>query len=532
APGDSLDILVPGQKEMSQIYDIGPDGNIYMVALGKIHTAGLDLLSLTKTITEMADKYIQKGDKILIRFVEHKRYIHIQGGVRYAGWYRTDPVTTLEELLENAGGLLSEANYSQIKLIRKVGDVDKEIGLAGPIVLESNDVLFVPMPLEYSKTIDAGDLLFVSIPHRRVSLYRTDDSSSTDSSDFVQELKRNQIEVDTNGYLYIPNFGHIYVRGLTTEQIVRIISDKLPKYLSRAETVEVNIVEKKHYVNVFGHVGSPGRYNIQEGGNIQEALTISGGAIDGSVLSNIRIQRVLGGRLRQLKLNLYQFIITGDSRLLTPLHENDTIFVPITENFGNIKRTLDVWRPPAERLEQDVKSKVRIFGAVNNPGIYEPGEKMNLIDLLVLASGGTDDADLSKILVIRNEKIVSTFNLKAWLDGVEEAAAELPKIENGDTVYVYFVMKKEFEPDENKIFFAIGNVRGPGFYKLYDQMTVLQALATAGGLGPFAKLENIMIIRMVEGKQENIPFNYNKAIQGKYPELNIFISPRDTIVVP
>lgn len=63
-------------------------------------------------------------------------------------------------------------------------------------------------------------------------------------------------------------------------------------------------------------------------------------------------------------------------------------------------------------------------------------------------------------------------------------------------------------------------------------MTVLQALALAGGLNDFVDSEHIMIIRWVEGRQENIPFNFIKAVQGKLPESNIYVQARDVIYVP
>ena len=41
-----------------------------------------------------------------------------------------------------------------------------------------------------------------------------------------------------------------------------------------------------------------------------------------------------------------------------------------------------------------------------------------------------------------------------------------------------------------------------------------------------------LIGRIVDGKQENVPFNYYKRVAGKYPELNIYLQADDTIVVP
>jgi len=63
-------------------------------------------------------------------------------------------------------------------------------------------------------------------------------------------------------------------------------------------------------------------------------------------------------------------------------------------------------------------------------------------------------------------------------------------------------------------------------------MTVLQAISVAGGLGEWADKDSIRIIRRSGGKEEIIPFDYNKVISGKRLEQNILLKPNDTIVVP
>ncbi|MBU0977536.1 MAG: hypothetical protein KKD18_03905, partial [Nanoarchaeota archaeon] len=43
-------------------------------------------------------------------------------------------------------------------------------------------------------------------------------------SDIERRVVQNQIEVDRNGYIYIPDYGHIYVNNLSTEEIAKIIT--------------------------------------------------------------------------------------------------------------------------------------------------------------------------------------------------------------------------------------------------------------------------------------------------------------------
>ncbi|MGC1482162.1 MAG: polysaccharide biosynthesis/export family protein [Candidatus Acidiferrum sp.] len=78
--------------------------------------------------------------------------------------------------------------------------------------------------------------------------------------------------------------------------------------------------------------------------------------------------------------------------------------------------------------------------------------------------------------------------------------------------------------------FLVGNVAKQGVYALGGQKTVLEVIAEAGGLGPFAKKRSIYILRKEGGKELRIPFDYKRALAGKgaNPEL----MPGDMVVVP
>ncbi len=80
----------------------------------------------------------------------------------------------------------------------------------------------------------------------------------------------------------------------------------------------------------------------------------------------------------------------------------------------------------------------------------------------------------------------------------------------------------------------VGQVEKPGSYDLNGPpMTVLDAIAMAGGLRDFAKGKKIYILRTSpDGKQQRLPFNYKEVIKGERMEQNIVLQPRDTIVIP
>ena len=82
------------------------------------------------------------------------------------------------------------------------------------------------------------------------------------------------------------------------------------------------------------------------------------------------------------------------------------------------------------------------------------------------------------------------------------------------------------------IIYVIGQVNAPGPYPLAPDMTVLQALSTAGGFSEWADTKNIMIVRRQDGKDIQLPFNHKKFLSGKNLKQNILLKPNDTVVVP
>ena len=70
-------------------------------------------------------------------------------------------------------------------------------------------------------------------------------------------------------------------------------------------------------------------------------------------------------------------------------------------------------------------------------------------------------------------------------------------------------------------------------FPLTSSMTVLDAIALAGGFKDFAKQKSIYVLRKNPGGGESrLPFNYKEVIKGNNTAQNIKLQPGDTIVVP
>jgi polysaccharide export outer membrane protein len=80
--------------------------------------------------------------------------------------------------------------------------------------------------------------------------------------------------------------------------------------------------------------------------------------------------------------------------------------------------------------------------------------------------------------------------------------------------------------------FVVGEVLRAGAFPMLPGMTVLQALSSAGGFTTFADVKKIHVMRLRDGKQIEIPFNYREVLKGDNSGQNIKLEPGDTIVVP
>jgi len=80
--------------------------------------------------------------------------------------------------------------------------------------------------------------------------------------------------------------------------------------------------------------------------------------------------------------------------------------------------------------------------------------------------------------------------------------------------------------------FITGQVGKPGPYPLSGATTVLQLIATSGGVNEYAKSDHIVVMRTENGRTVSHKFNYKQVSQGKNLQQNIELKPGDTIVVP
>jgi competence protein ComEA len=163
---------------------------------------------------------------------------------------------------------------------------------------------------------------------------------------------------------------------------------------------------RRIYIDIRGAVNSPGVYQVENGLRLFEAIEIAGGLKDEAEVSNINMSSLV--------------------------YDGILIVIP-------------------EKAKEEVRSAY-IGGEVIRPGFYEIADNMSLGDLIVLAGGLTDMADIAAL----------NFSLQ---------------IDDGDIIII------EAKPLIPKIYVSIrGEVLHPDVYYVDEDISIIELINLAGGL--------------------------------------------------
>jgi len=144
------------------------------------------------------------------------------------------------------------------------------------------------------------------------------------------------------------------------------------------------------------------------------------------------------------------------------------------------------------------------------------------------------DEALSRTVVVAPDGTVS-LPLVGKLSAAGRTLDELKsELEERMAVYVPDpVLSLDVKQSNSMQVYVIGKVNNPGRFVISSNINVLQALAMAGGLNPFADKDDIRILREGSGGQtRSFPFDYKMVLRGQQLEQNIRLQRGDVIVVP
>jgi len=308
-----------------------------------------------------------------------------------------------------------------------------------------------------------------------------------------------KVEVNREGYLFLPDLGQVLVNGYTLEGLKSHLEQRLSKIYSgiRADGTGRTFLDvtlgKLRSIQVFvlGDVVQPGGYTMSATSTAMNALYYAGGPTLQGSMRNARLLR--NNKLVQ-EIDLYNYLAQGDRMQDTRLENGDVVFVP------------------------PVGIRVQLEGEIHHPAIFELRSGDTLADLLALAGGLKSTADLDRVQVERvipfHERTPMSQEDRRILDLSLRTDSGRPGdgtvLVNGDVVRVFAIG----EILKNTVELVGTAAYKPGRYEFRPGMTVADLIDAAGGLLGDAYLGWAHLVRTKTDKtREIISFDMKAALR-------------------
>ncbi|WP_345146388.1 SLBB domain-containing protein [Flavobacterium ginsengiterrae] len=372
----------------------------------------------------------------------------------------------------------------------------------------------------------------------------------------VQEFNAS-IPVSVEGKVTIDYVGQIAVSGLSIEAATQKIKAAIAKVystvrsgqsqvavsLSEIRTIKVTIVGGKQ----------PGNYSISSLATVYNALHLAGGPGKNGSYRNIELIR---NNKVYKNIDIYRFLVKGDQSDNVSLKENDVIRIPAYSQRvtveGEVKRPgifemkkgekfsdllnfasgfnefaytasvnvlqktgkefkvhdineseYNTYQPQSgdvfkvTKILNRFENRIKIEGAVFRPDYYSYTEGMRISDLITRAEGLKEDAYTKRARITRLQTNLVTevvnVDLSAAMSGDLNADIEL-KREDIVTVYSILDFREEYKITID------GEVKNPGEYDYFDNLTLNDLVVQVGGLTGSAS-KRVEIARMIKSDE-------------------------------
>ena len=168
---------------------------------------------------------------------------------------------------------------------------------------------------------------------------------------------------------------------------------------------------------------------------------------------------------------------------------------------SNLPQLVDVL--PDETLGVDDVLEVRVIGETDMSGNYR-----------ISVDGTTDFPYIGRLEIagLRPGEVQQLVTKK-----LREGFLVAPQVS---------VMVKEWNSRKISV---LGQVNKPGPISYYPKMTIMDAIAAAGGFTPVAAQNSVKLRREINGKAESATFRVGDISEGRQP--NITLMPRDVLFV-
>lgn len=494
--GDNLIIAVWGPSELYESLTLDAEGATFRQYLGKIRLGGLSLGQAKKILTDRYRRIVAAGSQIEISLGINQNQkeiaVNVVGYVKKPGLH-TVPINanTLEALFE-AGGVSENGSIRNINIIRNdqvVGELDLYAYL-----LEGKSIPF----------LTNNDFIMVPAQGKVISI----------SGDVRQPMKYELTEGESLEDLFAFAGGLNYDARTSTIRLRRVEGDKIkvstidlgkvdPQTFRLQANDEVYIEAKKkevyNYVEAAGSVRYPGSYQLLPGERISDLISKAGGLDTTALMGRAYITRILSpGELTFIPIDI-QRALDGDPSQNIPLQFFDQLRVFSQTEF----------REPVF---------IDIQGLVRKPGRYQLIDNMSLKDLIYIAGGFQENADLSNI-ELSNYIDPEELDIKKRIIPDPVDPQEDDSLSNILFTYVSSSTNWQEDPTLDNILLTEyrnvkvyskydfiypqnlrieGAVAKPGTYRTDKTTTLKNMLYRAGGLTPKADVREIELHRRIE----------------------------------
>jgi polysaccharide export outer membrane protein len=323
------------------------------------------------------------------------------------------------------------------------------------------------------------------------------------------ELSRT-VPIMPDGKVSLPLVGSIAAAGLTVDQLTAQLARAYAAFI-RNPQVSVTIREfRRLSVSVLGQVARPGTYALLPGARLLDLIAAGGGLTDAADLHEAHLVRS-GEPPQPIDL---EKVLAGDPAANILLTGGETLVV-----------------------REDLFNLVNVVGEVVRPGQYRLRGQMRVLDVLLMAGGLTPAASLTQATLVRRTGQREPLGLDRLLLRQDMELNVI--IRPGDTLIIPL--------ETNDKFFVLGDVRAPGQFVIRGEVTLLQAVAMAGGpiSRNFATARTVYLVRRkgtidrppagskVEKLDGGILMTIALAdVQRGGSAGNFLIEPADVIVIP
>lgn len=130
--------------------------------------------------------------------------------------------------------------------------------------------------------------------------------------------------VGVDGSVVLPDIGAVSVGGLTTEQAERAIEGRLSN-MFKSPKVSLLVVTRFIEVSLLGEVRNPGKYAIQSGDGVANAIALAGGLTEFGSPDEIYLVRA--GEPLRIRFRMKDLLRGGDSARRFALRDGDILVV-------------------------------------------------------------------------------------------------------------------------------------------------------------------------------------------------------------